>query len=113
MIGIVVRSPSMRRPTWGASGMPPLRTIPDIRGKFADTWAVRTPRTTSGRSPGTTTTAPSNSRSRTLGRVIAATTKPVASCASSRSSPLTIVPAQAAIMSPTEGAWSSGSSGST
>ena len=106
MIGIVVRSPSMRRPTWGANGMPPLRTIPDICGKFADTWAVRTPRTTSGRSPGATTTAPSNSRSSTLGSVIAAMTTPVASCASSRSSPLTSVPSQASIMSPTEGAFS-------
>ena len=75
--------------------MPPLRTMPDICGKFADTWAVRTPRTTSGRSPGATTTAPSNSRSSTLGIVIAATTTPVASCASSRSSPLISVPSQA------------------
>ena len=112
MIGIVVWTPSMSLPTWGASGMPPLRTIPDICGKFADTWAVRTPRTTSGRSPAATTTAPSNSRSSTLGSVIAAMTRPVASCASRRSSPLTSLPSQASIMSPTEGAFSRGSSGS-
>ena len=69
--------------------------MPEICGKFADTWAVSTPSTTSGRSPGVTTTAPSNSRSSTLGRVIAATTRPVASRASSDSSPLTSVPSQA------------------
>ena len=45
------------------------------------------------------------------GIVIAATTKPVASRASSDASPLTSVPSQAAIRSATEGALSSGSSG--
>ena len=85
--------------------------MPEICGKLADTCAVSTPSTISGRSPGVITTAPSNSRSSTLGSVIAATTRPVTSRASSDSSPLTSVPSQAAIRSPTEGALSSGSSG--
>ena len=86
--------------------------MPAICGKFADTCAVSTPSTTSGRSPGVTTTAPSKSRSSTCGSVIAATTMPVLSCDSSDSSPLTRVPSQAAIRSATDGALSSGSSGS-
>ena len=88
-IGIVAPSPSMSRPTWSGSGKPPLSTMPDICGKLADTWAVSTPSTISGRSPGVTTSAPSKSRSRTWGSVIAATSTPVTSRVSSPSSPLT------------------------
>ena len=70
-------------------------------------------RTTSGRSPGVTTTAPSNSRSRTLGIVIAATTNPVASRDSSAGSPRTRDAPQAVARSLNDGALSSGSSGIT
>ncbi len=110
-IGIVVPSPSISLVTWGGRSKPPLRTIPAMFGKFADTWAVRTPSTTSGRSPGVTTTAPSKSRSSTCGSVIAATITPVASWVSRDSSPLTSRPRQARIRSATDGALSSGSSG--
>ena len=88
----------MSRLTWMGSSKPPLSTMPAICGKFADTWAVSTPSTTSGRSPGVTTTAPSKRRSSTCGSVIAATTIPVVSWDSSDSSPLTRVPPQAAIL---------------
>ena len=81
-----------------AGRSPPLSTIPAIWGKFADTWAVRTPRTTSGQSPGATTTAPSNRRSGGWGSVMAAITTPVASCASSLSSPLMSLPSQAGVV---------------
>ena len=110
-IGMVAPMPSSSRATCGASGMPPFRTMPEICGNVADTWAVSTPSTISGRSPGVITTAPSNSRSSTCGSVIAATTKPVASRASSEASPLTSVPSQAAIRSATDGALRIGSSG--
>ena len=111
-IGMVAPRPSISRVTCSGSSNPPLSTMPAICGKFADTCAVSTPSTTSGRSPGVTTTAPSKSRSSTCGSVIAATTMPVLSCDNSDSSPLTSVPSQAAIRSATDGALSSGSSGS-
>ncbi len=95
MIGIVTPRPSSSRCTWSGSGRPPLSTMPEICGKFADTCAVSTPSTISGRSPGVTTSAPSKSRSSTFGSVIAATTRPGTSRASRDSSPLTRVPSQA------------------
>ena len=110
-IGMVVPRPSISLVTWAGRPNPPLSTIPVMFGKFADTWAVSTPSTTSGRSPGVTTTAPSKSRSSTCGSVIAATTTPVASWVRSDSSPLTRWPWQARIRSATEGALRSGSSG--
>ncbi len=112
IIGSATSSPSSSRPTCSGSSSPPLRTTPEICGKLADWCAVSTPRTTSGRSPGVTTSAPSKSRSSTLGRVIAATTRPGTSRASWLSSPRTRRPSQAAIRSPTEGALSRGCSGS-
>ena len=85
--------------------------MPDTWGKLADRWAMSTPRTTSGRSPGVITTAPSKSRSSTLGIVIAATSRPVTSRLSRSSSPLTSVPWHTFIRSPSDGALSSASSG--
>ncbi len=111
MIGIVTPRPSMSRATWPARGSPPFSTIAEICGKVGEVCAISTPSTTSGRSPGVITAAPSNSRSRTFGIVIAATTRPVTSRLSRDSSPLARVPSTAVSRSATEGALSSGSSG--
>ena len=93
--------------------IPPLRMIADSDGNPSAAWALATASTTSERSPGVITAAPSVSRSTTCSAVMPATSTPITSRASSDSSPCTSVPATAPHRSPTVGATSSGSSGST
>ena len=111
-IGSRTSRPAISRSTCGESWNPPLSTTPDRVGRVRAWCASSTPSTTSSRSPGTITVAPSNSRSMTCGIDIAATTRPRLSRSSSSASPCTRVPSQAATRSPTVGARSSGASGS-
>ena len=73
-IGSAVDSPSMTFSIDGLSGKPPLSRMPASDGKVCDSCATRVPTSTSDRSPGTTTTAPSSSRGSTFSSDIAATT---------------------------------------
>ena len=110
-IGSRTSRPATSRSTCGESWKPPLSTTPDRVGRVRAWWASSTPSTTSSRSPGTMTVAPSKSRSMTCGIDIAATSRPRLSRSSSSASPCTSVPSQAAIRSATVGARSNGASG--
>ena len=111
MIGSRTSRPAMRRSTCGERRKPPLSTTPESVGSVRAWWARSTPRTTSSRSPGTMTTAPSKSRSMTCGIDMAATRRPRLSRSSRSASPWTRMPSHAVTRSATVGARSRAVSG--
>ena len=113
MIGSRSPSPDTSDAIDGCSSSPPLRMTQDSDGKPSAAWALTTASTTSERSPGVMTATPSFSRSSTCSAVMPATSTSIASRDSSAGSPPMTVPSTASCNSATEGATSSGSSGST
>ena len=91
---------------------PPVSTTPAGEGSSVDACANIAASSTSERSPGVISTAPSTIRSIRFGSVIAATVSWSASRPSSSGSPAITVPSQAAATWPTVGAISRSTSGS-
>ena len=109
--GTCTSRPWTRRWIGSGSGKPPFRTMPAGLGKVLARCASSSPSRTSVRSAGTIAVHPSKSRSSTLGRVIAATSRPGDSRSSRSSSPNTSSPPTAPISSRTVGESSTDGSG--
>ena len=104
-----------RRRSTGAGRSPPLRMMQDSDGKPSAAWALTTASTTSERSPGVMTATPSR---QPLQHVLGGHRRPPAhpsprACSSAASPLIDGRPRPASCSSATEGATSSGSSGST
>ena len=110
--GSIVGKPSSGRRIVSGGRSPPVSTIPAGEGSTDDACANSAASTTSARSPGVISTAPSSMRSIRFGSVIAATVRCSASRPSSSASPAITSPSQAAATWPTVGAISRSISGS-
>ena len=110
-IGSEESRPAMSSCTAGGSGKGPLRMMPEIDGKVPEEFASSSPSSTSVRSAGTMTIAPSVRRGRMLLSDMPATTTSSTSRVISSSSPRRSRPSRRSMMSRTAGATSSTSSG--
>ena len=110
-IGSDESRPAMRSSTAAGSGNGPLRMMPEIEGNVPDEFASSRPSSTSVRSAGTITIAPSVSLGRMLLSDMPATTTSSTSRVMRSSSPRSNRPPRRSMMSRTAGATSSTSSG--
>ncbi len=110
--GSIVGKPSSGRRNVSDGRSPPVSTMPAGEGSSLDACANSAASSTSARSPGVISTAPSSMRSIRFGSVIAATVRCSASRPSSSASPAMISPSHAAATWPTVGAISRSISGS-